>query len=50
MDVAFPACTETLVHLGHQAVTDVTGVTVVTESKVTRDGRERLDPRDLLVI
>ena len=49
MAVAFPACTASLVRLGHQAVMDVTGVMAVTELKVTRDYRGRLDPRVLLV-
>jgi len=49
MVVAFPAGMASLVQLGHQAVTDVTGVMAVTELKVTRDCRGRLDPEDLLV-
>ena len=49
MVVAFPACTASLVQLGHQAVMDVTSVMGVMELKVTKDCRGRLDPRDLLV-
>ena len=43
MAVAFPACTASLVQLGHQAVMDIPDV-------MTMAGRERLYPRDLLVI
>ena len=47
---AFPACTASMVLLGHQAGTDVTGVMAVMELKVIKDCRGRLDLRDLLVI
>ena len=50
VSVAFLACTASLVQLGHQAVMDVTDVMGVKELKMTGAGRERLDPRDLLVI
>ena len=50
MVVAFLACTASLVQLGYRAVMDVTDVMGVTELKVTRDCRGRLDPRDLLVM
>ena len=49
MVVAFPACTASLVQLGHQAMMDVMDGMGVTELKATRDCRESLDPRDLLV-
>ena len=43
----FPACTASMVFLGHQAAT---GVMAVMELKVIKDRRGRLDLRGLLVI
>ena len=48
--VAFLARTASMVLLGHQGATDVTGVMAVMELKVIKDCRERLDLRDLQVI